>query len=572
MKLSLCLVLVSLLSSQCCAVRGARPNIVLVLADDLGIGSVKTRQSVALGHWSDMDGVASPVTTPQLEALSASGLVFERMYTNAPICSASRYALLTGIGTGTKFSRVRGNTGEAEGDHSLLSNGERTFAQLLRSSGYATAAFGKFGFLEPPSQVGFDYYLGTRSHVDSYHYFPYALSEERGDGVVRKTRAYTPNNTYFNLPMAEGLSLARESRYCNNFYQTRRMNMCNYAPEVVHNASLAWLAGVRQPFFLYYASQIPHDSGFNGKVKVTRVGPVPSYDGRSRPSTNSRCATCRNYGDAMASQGYSATMANIGSAVTNHFDRYVGELVSALSRKGVLDDTLVIVTSDNGPSNKLASTIAGQQRILDAPLNANGPFTGFKRQLYEGSLRLPNLFLWGSRFSGAPTSKLAVQVSDLAPTLLDLAGVAIPRQFTGISFANVLRGQPQTQKHSYLYSEICQMDKGVLGQHNSCDFVVAFGDNLQYRAEWTTRVPGEQMLWTSIRDGGPQSAYVTYKGNTTKERLAFRQNVRFSPMVRNLDVDITETRNFYTTALRDQAEAIAISVRVVPQPGETIPV
>jgi arylsulfatase A len=549
----------------------SRPNIVLVVADDLGIGSVKTRQSVRLGHWSDMGGLASPVTTPQLEGLSANGLVFERMYTNSPVCSASRYALLTGIGTGSKWSRVRGNAGDSEGDQSLLVNGERTFAQLLQKSGYATAAFGKFGFLEPPSQAGFEYYLGTRSHKDSYHYFPYELSEERGDGVVRKTRAYTMNNSQFNVPLSEGMGLARESRICNNFYDARRMSACQYAPEVVHLESLRWVSSAREPFFLYYASQIPHDSGYNGKAGLTRVGPVPSYDGRSRPSPNSRCATCRNYDSELKSGLYTATMANIGSAVTNHFDRYVGELVSALSRKGVLDNTLVIVTSDNGPSNKLARDIAGQRGILDAPLNANGPFTGFKRQLYEGSLRLPNLFLWGSRFSGAPTSKLAVQVSDLAPTLLDLAGVAIPPQMTGISFANVLRGEPQRQAHTYLYSEICQLDKGVLGKHSSCDFAVAFGDNLQYRAEWTTRKPGQEMLWTSIRDGGPQTAYVTYEGNTTKAKLDFRNNVRFSPMVRNIDADITETSNFHTTKLCEQAEAIAIAVRTVPLPGETIP-
>eukprot|EP00512_Aurantiochytrium_limacinum_P001785 CAMPEP_0171493196 /NCGR_PEP_ID=MMETSP0958-20121227/4833_1 /TAXON_ID=87120 /ORGANISM="Aurantiochytrium limacinum, Strain ATCCMYA-1381" /LENGTH=728 /DNA_ID=CAMNT_0012026803 /DNA_START=75 /DNA_END=2258 /DNA_ORIENTATION=+ len=461
--------------------RTTRPNMVLILADDLGIGQVDTVQSRSSGVYAP-NSANEPVKTDNLYSLSSDSFSFARFYADSSVCGPSRYALLSGISIGSKYSRVRGNQGDSV-DQYLKSNNEVLFTDILNSINYTVAGFGKWGFLEAPHECGFSYFLGKESHKSAQRYFAPFLYEDDGTNAYF-TYDYTPNN--------DGVTdAALEMEICN----LNAERECDYVPDVLHKQALKWLdnhaanATEEKPFFLYYASQIPHDgggaSGYDGNVM-----PISSYSGPSN------CSDCTNYsatGEGEAYEGYFDAMCGIGSAVTNHLDKQVLEIVNKLDDLNVLEDTLVIFLSDNGPAINVGADESDWWLILDQPMNANGPFRGYKRQLFEASLRVPNLFMWKGVISGSTLGKQAVQMSDMAPTLLEIAGLdssELPSQYNGVSFAKAVLKQRTgsvTEFHDYLYHELCWEDPGVIFGHNNCDFSVNFGTSLQYRVEWTAR-------------------------------------------------------------------------------------
>lgn len=266
-----------------------RPNIILLLADDLGVGHVG-----AYGQ--------RKILTPHLDALAAGGMKFTRFYSGANVCAPARSTLMTGLHTGR--TPVRNN-----GLDRHLYDSDVTVAEVLKAAGYATGGFGKWGLGRPGTpgvavQQGFDEWFGQYSQTHAHFYYPYYLMR---------------NLEQHALPMNEGRRRGR------------------YAQDEIHAQATAFItrqAQAGRPFFAYLPYILPHveltcpeDSwtAYQGRwPKVARADPRPGYIGSE---------------DAHAE--FAGMVARL--------DRQVGELMALLKRLGIDENTIVFFTSDNGP-------------------------------------------------------------------------------------------------------------------------------------------------------------------------------------------------------------------------------
>lgn len=334
------------------AASGQRPNIVLIMADDLGYGDLG-----CYGHPTNL--------TPHLDRLAAVGLRFTDFHSNGPMCSATRAALLTGRYQ-HRFGRMfEGALGAADYDRGLPL-GTPTMASILQQGGYATAMYGKWhlGFHPPhmPTRFGFDEFRGI-VHGDSDHHSHVDRSGRQG---------WWHNETAINEP--------------------------GYAADVLTRHSVAFIEKNRQrPFFLYlphlsihFPWQGPRDAGYRE--------PGHDYNNASK------------LGD-LASKDIGAQ----AKAMVEHLDNCVGQVLAALKRNGVFQNTLVIFTSDNGG---YLNYEGGYHNI-----SSNGPLRGQKTEVYEGGHRVPCIASWPGRIRPGVTDATAASF-DLFPTFAQVAGVA----------------------------------------------------------------------------------------------------------------------------------------------------
>lgn len=468
------------------------PNIVLILTDDMGIGDISTPQGIELGHHTPS---ATTHVTPHISALSASGIYFERMYTGSSICGPSRYTMLTGIPTGTKYSVVRGNSKPFR----VSPRGELTFVQILQSAGYHTFGTGKFGVgdqksatkLDTPSDTGFNKFVGYRTHSDAHHYFPRELAEDLNDGNgFKKTTKYTKRNNALRIKNHKD-----ENKQCN-IYKTKsgaiKMNTkaagkgkeCEYAPDVLHDISLDWMREsirTNTTFFNLMATPIAHSGGIdeNGKACFNDKGvdcyPIPQV---STPHDVSSL-TNNQYINSRA------------SSIMNYLDVQVGEIVTMLKEEGAYENTLIIFTSDNGPAESVITSLSNKKPasrdLLTDTIGAAGPFTGMKRSIGEGGNRMPFLVSWPGVIEPNSIGVTPAMLSDIGPTLFDIIGLEDagflhpePKQFSGKSFLETLLMGNQTDKHRYMTLELCA-GTPKNGINTNCDFAYFFGDDLQYK-------------------------------------------------------------------------------------------
>jgi arylsulfatase A len=348
-----------------------RPNIVLVLADDLGYGE--------LGAYGQQI-----ITTPRIDQLAAEGLRFTDAYAAAAVCAPSRSALLTGLHAG--HGPVRGNP--AGDDASIaFTDSDTTFAEVLHARGYRTGLFGKWGFgpelgdqPSHPNARGFDEFLGYITHSHAHDYYPTYLWQ---DGE----RLGLPEN-------ADGAQVT-------------------YAPDLFQDRALTFIRAYRsQPFLLVVTPNIPH-----GPSDVPSLEPYAT-----QPWTK-------------ANRGHAAQVTRL--------DTYVGQLIDELAAQGLLESTVVLITSDNGPHE--------ENGVNPELFDGNGPLKGFKRNLFEGGIRIP-LIAWApGRIQPGVTGRITQQ-TDLLPTLADLAGVRGPADIDGRSFRSLLDPQPApAAEQPYLY-------------------------------------------------------------------------------------------------------------------------
>ncbi|MDT9700487.1 sulfatase-like hydrolase/transferase [Streptomyces sp. P17] len=347
-----------------------RLNFVVILADDLGYGE--------LGSYGQ-----KLIRTPRLDALAAEGLRFTDAYATAPVCAPSRCSVLTGLHAG--HATVRENPW-GPGGQGALTDRDFTFAEALRSLGYRTGVFGKWGFgPEQPDQPshpnsrGFEEFYGYIDHRHAHDYFPEYLWH---------------NGTRQEIPANRGD--AREI----------------YAPDLLKERALAFLDAHRaEPFLLYLTPTLPH--------APSQTPDDGEYGDRPWPGPDRRHA-----------------------AQITTFDSLVGDVVDRLTRLGVAGRTLVLITSDNGPHEE-----GGTNPDL---FDANGPLRGYKRNLYEGGIRVP-LIAWSPRHIPAGTTDRPTPLTDLLPTLADLAGAPAPTDVDGLSLAPLLRGSDDPARHNSLY-------------------------------------------------------------------------------------------------------------------------
>jgi arylsulfatase A-like enzyme len=390
------------------AVRAAEPpppsprlsNVVLVLADDLGYGDVQSFNP------------AGRIPTPHIDRLAREGVRFVDAHSNSAVCTPTRYGLMTG-----RYAwRTRLTEGVLWGEGSPLVEPERlTLASLLRSRGYHTAAIGKWhlglgwaalpgatpstttqnqvewiDYARPatggPTAVGFDRFLGIPASLDMP---PYVYVVD--DRVERLPTSRLPG-----VPSSDP-----------GFYRPGIAAPGFRVESVLGDLTAKAVAYVREratergrPFFLYLALSSPH----------TPVVPTSSFAGRTGIGA---------YGDFVAET-----------------DAAIGAVLQALDETGLARDTLVIVTSDNGPAP--AGGIAEPLRHGHA---ASGGLRGHKADLYEGGHRVPFVVRWPGVAPAWTTSRRVVATTDVLATLAEIVGIPLPAGAgeDSLSFASALR-------------------------------------------------------------------------------------------------------------------------------------
>ena len=377
------------------AAEPARPNIILILADDLGYGE--------LGSYGQR-----LIATPELDRLAAEGMRFTQFYAGSTVCAPSRSVLMTGQHTG--HTRVRGNAGPNKPGAQTLSAGDVTVARVLQQAGYRTNLIGKWGLglLDEegePRRQGFDTYFGFLSQTHAHNHFP--------DHLWRDGEKVSLPNDIIRVGPIDGAG-----------YATKRLE---YAGDLFAQEALTFLAeNQHRPFFLFLSVTVPHANNERSR-EVGNGHEVPDY-GR------------------YANQPWPDTAKGHAAMITR-LDADVGRLLTELQRRGLDEQTLVLFTSDNGPHDE------GGPGYDPDFFSVGGPLTGLKRSLQEGGIRVPLLARWPGNIAPNAVSPHVGYFGDFLATLAELAGTELPPDRDSISFLPTLLGRPTQQNHTYLYWE-----------------------------------------------------------------------------------------------------------------------
>jgi arylsulfatase A len=408
------ILIASLLSAVAvCAAPTPKPNIVFILADDLGYGDLS-----CYGQ--------QKFKTPNIDRLAVEGMKFTAHYAGNNVCAPSRCVLMSGKHPGHAYIRNnRGGISEGREGQEPVPPGELTLPLTLQRLGYATGGFGKWG-LGPvgstgdPNRQGFDRFFGYNCQAVAHNYYPTHLWSNDTRIALNNPdfspRQKLPPDANLNSPATYAKFTGRE-----------------YAPDLIGEAALQFIReNHRRPFFLYYPTTVPHlalqvpeDSlrEFEGKF------PETPYDG---------------------SRGYlpHRTPRAAYAAMITRMDREVGRVLNLVKELGLDNNTIVIFTSDNGP---LYDELGGTDSAF---FNSSGGFRGFKGSFYEGGFRVPCLVRWTGKIAAGATSDRVTGFEDWLPTLLELIGAKkeTPKGIDGISFAPTLLGQRQKPR-PFLYRE-----------------------------------------------------------------------------------------------------------------------
>lgn len=385
--------LVLLASGVCSAAQPAPPpNIIFILADDLGYGE--------LGCYGQ-----AKILTPNLDRMAAEGMRFTQFYAGSTVCAPSRSVLMTGRHVG--HTRVRGNGGGAA---QRLAATDVTVARVLRSAGYATGLVGKWGLGEvgdegEPTRQGFDSYFGYLNQTHAHNHFPSFLWR---DGV----KVELPNDL---VPSGSAPGAG---------YATKQVA---YAGDLFASEALAFVERQRAgPFFLFLSLVAPHANNERSR----QLG-----DGNEVPDVG-----------PYADRPWNAAQKNHAAMITR-LDRDVGTLLAQLRRLGLDERTLVMFSSDNGPHRE-----GGPDYHPDF-FAASGPFSGIKRALTEGGIRVPFIARWPGRIPPGTVSDHVGYFGDLMATWGELARAEVPAGLDSISLVPTLLRLGEQARHAYLYWE-----------------------------------------------------------------------------------------------------------------------
>lgn len=352
-----------------------RPNIVYIMADDLGYG--------------DLGCYGQPrIRTPNIDRLAAEGMRFSQAYAGATVCAPSRSCLLTGLHGG--HTRVRDNIPHGV----FLQPDDVTVAEALKTAGYATGAIGKWSLGNPGSwgtadQQGFDYFYGHLNQDQAHFYYPDYLWENDQVDLLEGNRGEAKQDYTSHLFTEKAKSFLRRN--------------------------------AQQPFFLYLPYTLPHWSDYPGDSPESQIIPSDEpYLSENWPQVE------KNY-----------------AAMVTLLDRHVGELMELLQELGLDSNTLVIFTSDNGPS-------AEKSHRPDF-FGSSGGLRGVKRDMYEGGIRVPLIARWPSKIEAGSTTDHVCAFWDFFPTATELAGLPPRQGLDGISYLPTLLGANKQPEHEYLY-------------------------------------------------------------------------------------------------------------------------
>jgi arylsulfatase len=395
------------------------PNIILIVADDLGYGE--------LGSYGQQH-----IRTPNLDRLAEGGMRFTNHYSGSPVCAPSRAVLLTGLHTGHAYIRDNDEMperGDVWHDLSLegqrpLPQGTRTIGTALQEAGYTTGAFGKWGLGGPsstgePNAQGFDYWYGYLDQRMAHNYYPIHLWLNGEKHVLEGNEYFHPHQ---RLPEdADPNDPASYAPYSGE----------QYSMDLIAAEALQFIRDNRNdPFFLYLPFTVPHAA-----LQVPEES-LAEYEGAfgDTPYTGDR--------------GYLPHRAPRAAyaAMITRMDREIGQLVELLDELDLASNTMVMFTSDNGPTFN-----GGTDSEF---FNSAGPLRGLKTEIYEGGIRVPLIVRWPGKIEPASVTDHVSAFWDYFPTFTELAGTATPEDIDGISMLPTLMGnRPLQRQHEYLYWE-----------------------------------------------------------------------------------------------------------------------
>lgn len=358
-----------------------RPNIILIMADDLGYGE--------LGCYGQKE-----IATPNLDQLAKDGLRFTHFYAGSTVCAPSRCVLMTGLHTG--HCRVRGNAGQGDPAPQTLVDEDKTIAEYLRAAGYRTGLIGKWGLGDDPNgpghpnRQGFDYFFGFLDQMHAHNHYPDYLWE--------------------NEERVELSNVIEPVGKVGAGYATKKVE---YAGDLFSKKALEFVSSdSKSPFFLYLALTVPHAN--NERTRALGNGQeVPDFGQYAE----------RDWSEQDKGQ----------AAMISRMDRDIGELLKRLDELGLSDSTIVMFTSDNGPHRE-----GGHKPELFSP---QAPFRGFKRDLTDGGIRVPFIVRWPGKIAPNRQSDSIGYFGDILPTLCAVAGVKSPEKIDGLSLVDLFRSE-----------------------------------------------------------------------------------------------------------------------------------
>ncbi|MEO0453119.1 MAG: arylsulfatase [Verrucomicrobiota bacterium] len=365
------------------------PNVIYILADDLGYGDLSCYGQQKL-------------KTPHIDRIAQEGIQFSDHYSGNTVCSPSRAVLMTGQHPGHVHCRGNGNENQFALDPKMV-----TLPRLFKNAGYTTGAFGKWGLGQThlqgapnPMTHGFDHFTGWKSQVIAHTYYPSSLVR---DGVV--------------IPLEKGT-------YVHDLIMA---DAFQFVEDAVASG---------KPFFCYIPTAVPH-AAMHAPValheKWRKV--FPEFEGKTGKYGAGKGEDCPPVKNPVA--GFAAMIENL--------DTQVGELMHLLNELGVDENTIILFASDNGAHKE-----GGHHPDF---WDSNGPLRGLKRDLYEGGIRTPFMVRWPGVIQPGRKSSHVSAFWDVLPTLADLIGQPIPEQNDGISFLPTLINEGEQSEHPYIYHE-----------------------------------------------------------------------------------------------------------------------
>jgi len=371
------------------------PNIVYILADDLGYGDLSCYGQTKF-------------STPNIDRLSRQGMLFRNHYTGCTVSAPSRSCLMTGLHTG--HTPVRGNKNWKPEGNWPLQGSSVTIAELLKTKGYTTGAFGKWGlgYIDTegdPNAQGFDEFYGYNCQTLAHNYYPDHLWHNHEKILLHE----------------------------NDSSRTGA-----YSPDLIHREALRFIENNKsKPFFLFYPTTIPHAELFAKEDYMNlfrgKLDPEKSFKGTDE-GPNFRLGPYGSQPEAHAAF----------AAMVKELDDYVGEILALLEELGLDKNTIVLFASDNGPHLE-----GGADPDY---FGSNGPLRGYKRDMYEGGIRTPLIVRWPGKVKENAVSDHISAFWDVMPTFAEIAGAEVPYKTDGISFLPALLGKKQ-KNHDYLYWE-----------------------------------------------------------------------------------------------------------------------
>ena len=371
-----------LIGIQTNAHAASQPNIVYILLDDAGYGDLS-----CYGQ--------KKFKTPNIDRLAAEGMKFTDHYAGSTVCAPTRCVLMTGKHTGHCF--VRGNREVQPEGQAPMPAEIVTLPRVLKQAGYTTGAFGKWGLGAPGSASD------PAEHFDVFY----------GYNCQRQAHTYYPTHLWHNTKKI-------------------MLDEKTYSHTMINDQALKFIEDHKAgPFFCFMPITIPHAAMHAPEEYVAPFR-------KKFPQFESKIGKYRGPQVKNPIAAFAGMMTLM--------DEGVGEVLDLLKELNIDDNTLVMLSSDNGPHKE-----GGHDPIF---FDSNGKLRGFKRDLYEGGIRAPLLARWPNKIKAGSKSSHASAHWDILPTFCELAGIDAPASGDGISFVPTLMGKADQQRpHDYLYWE-----------------------------------------------------------------------------------------------------------------------